>query len=107
MMELQLSKPITAHGETLHVLEMREPTYEEVEKFGIPFGYGPGGEMKIDTRSALQYLPVLAGVPRSSAAQMSLKDVFIASMKIVSFFTASESLEGSESDSTTPLTSGG
>jgi len=106
MKELKLSKPIMAHNEKLHVLELQEPTYEQVEEFGIPFSYTDKGEMRLDTRSSLAYLPVLAGIPRSSAEQLSLKDVFVASMTIVSFFTASENLPSSGSGSTTLPTSG-
>nr|WP_241199538.1 phage tail assembly protein [Erwinia billingiae] len=101
-----MTKPITAHGETLHVLEFREPTYDEVEQMGIPFNYTENGEMKLDTRACLKYIPVLAGIPRSSAGKMALKDIFMASMTIVGFFTGSEAAEISESDSTTQPTSG-
>lgn len=106
MTELQLSKPIKAHGEDVHVLELREPTYDEVEMLGIPFNYTENGEMKLDTRAALKYIPLLANIPRSSAAKMSLKDIFMASMSIVGFFTGSDSQEPSENGSTIPPTSG-
>ncbi|WP_226571245.1 phage tail assembly protein [Mangrovibacter yixingensis] len=106
MKEIVLTRAIMAAGEKLSVLELREPTYDEVEQMGIPFSYTESGEMKLDTRSALKYIPVLAGIPRSSASQMVLKDVFMVSMSIVGFFTGSESSATSESDSTTPPTSG-
>ncbi|MFT4271279.1 MAG: phage tail assembly protein [Pantoea sp.] len=106
MKELLLSKPIVAANETLSVLEIREPTYDEVEQFGIPFSYNEAGEMKLDSRVTLKYIPVLASIPRSSAAKMSLKDVFMASMTIVGFFTGSEAAADSASDSTIPPTSG-
>lgn len=104
--EFALSRPIMAHGEKVSVLELREPTYDEVEAIGIPFSYTPSGEMKLDTGSSLKYLPILAGIPRSSASQLSLKDVFMASMTIVGFFTGSEPAKASEKGSTTPPTSG-
>lgn len=34
MKELPLKKPIMAHNEKLHVLELREPTYDEIEAIG-------------------------------------------------------------------------
>ena len=37
MSELQLSKPITAHGETIHVLELRDPTGKDVRELGYPY----------------------------------------------------------------------
>lgn len=92
MKEVTLSKPIKAHGEDVHVLEMREPTYDEIEALGIPFSYTSSGEMSLNTASALKYIPVLASIPRSSAKQMTPKDVFTAGMTVISFFTDSESL---------------
>ncbi|EPW6054903.1 phage tail assembly protein, partial [Shigella sonnei] len=35
--EIVLKKPVTAHNEMLHVLELREPTYDEIEALGFPF----------------------------------------------------------------------
>lgn len=35
--ELVLKKPIMAHNEKLHVLELREPSYDEIEAIGFPF----------------------------------------------------------------------
>ncbi|MCX2192553.1 phage tail assembly protein [Pantoea agglomerans] len=86
MSELQLSKPITAHGETIHVLELREPTFDEIELIGFPFTIGSEGNIKIDSSVSLRYIPVLAGVPRSSASQMAKIDIFKASMTILGFF---------------------
>ncbi|EFE98317.1 phage tail assembly protein [Serratia odorifera] len=106
MKEFPLSKPIMAHNEKIHVLELQEPTYEQVEQFGIPFSYTDKGEMKLDTRSALAYIPALAGIPRSSAEKMALKDIFMATMTIVGFFTGSETPPPSDADSITPPISG-
>lgn len=91
--EIVLSKPIKAHGEEISVLELREPSYDEIEQFGIPFNYTASGEMNLNTASALKYIPVLAGIPRSSAAQMTPKDIFSVGMAVISFFTGSESIE--------------
>ncbi len=93
MKEITLNKPITAHGETLHVLELREPTYDEIEALGIPFSYTASGEMNLNTASALKYIPVLAGIPRSSAKQMTPGDIFLVGMAIMGFFTGSGSYE--------------
>ncbi|EGX8240539.1 phage tail assembly protein [Salmonella enterica subsp. enterica serovar Reading] len=98
--ELELKKPIVAHGETLHVLEMREPTYDEIEALGFPFSISGEGSIKLDSQVALKYIPLLAGIPRSSAAQMAKLDIFKASMVILRFFTSSETENISESDST-------
>lgn len=101
MKSIALSKPIQMHNEKISVLDIQEPTFDQVEKYGIPFSYSERGEMRLDTRSALSYLPELAGIPRSSAQQMAIHDVFIASMTIVSVFTGAQNLDLSDDDSTT------
>ena len=100
MIELVLKKPIIAHKETLHVLEIREPTYDEIEALGFPFSVSPDGGMKMDSQVALKYIPLLAGIPRSSAAQMTKLDIFKAGMIVMRFFTGLETEESSGSDST-------
>ena len=101
MSELQLTKPVSAHGETLHILELREPSFDEIEQIGFPFTIGSEGNIKIDSSVSLRYIPVLAGIPRSSASQMAKIDIFKASMTILSFFTGSGAAAISAGDSTT------
>lgn len=104
--ELVLKKPIMAHNEKLHVLELREPSYDEIEATGFPFTVSAEGAVKLDSSVALKYLPLLAGIPRSSAAQLTKLDIFKGCMLILNFFTQSETEEISEADSTTPPTTG-
>lgn len=106
MKPIALSKPITAHGETLHVVELQEPTYDQVAKFGMPFSLTDSGGVKLDAAAALAYIPALTGIPLSSAKQLALYDIFAISMSILGFFTGSKPQESSESDSTTPPISG-
>ncbi|ENT9326983.1 phage tail assembly protein [Salmonella enterica] len=95
-----------AHNEKLHVLELREPSYDEIEAIGFPFTVSGDGGVRLDSSVALKYIPVLAGIPRSSAAQLAKLDIFKACMLILNFFTRSETEEDFESGSTTPHTSG-
>ncbi|EPV9031930.1 phage tail assembly protein, partial [Shigella flexneri] len=88
--EIVLKKPVTAHNEMLHVLELREPTYDEIEALGFPFIISGEGSIKLDSQVALKYIPLLAGIPCSSAAQMAKLDIFKTSMQILRFFTQSE-----------------
>lgn len=106
MIELVLKKPLIAHKETLHVLEIREPTYDEIEALGFPFSVSPDGGMKMDSQVALKYIPLLAGIPRSSAAQMTKLDIFKAGMIVMRFFTGLGTEETSGSDSTMSRGSG-
>ncbi|EBW8717533.1 phage tail assembly protein, partial [Salmonella enterica subsp. enterica serovar Oranienburg] len=73
---------------------------------GFPFTVSGDGGVRLDSSVALKYIPVLAGIPRSSAAQLAKLDIFKACMLILNFFTRSETEEDSESESTTPHTSG-
>lgn len=104
--EIVLTAPIMAHGEKLHVLELREPSFDEVESLGFPFTVNSDGGIKVDSAASLKYIPLLAGIPRSSAQKLTLRDVFMISMSIMSFFTASGAETSSENDDTTSLTSG-
>jgi hypothetical protein len=104
--ELQLSKPIKAHSEDTHVLELREPTYDEIEAVGFPFTVSADGGIRLDSAASLKYIPILAGIPRSSAAQMAKLDIFKACMLILNFFTQSGALQASDNDSTTQHISG-
>ncbi len=93
-------------NEKLHVLELREPTYDEIERIGFPFTLSAEGGVKLDSAVALKYLPVLAEIPRSSAAQLAKLDIFKACMLILHFFTQSETEQTSDDDSTTSPGSG-
>lgn len=106
MIEFKLTAPIMAHNEKLHVLELREPTFDEVEALGFPFTVGGDGAVKVDSSVALKYIPALAGIPRSSAASLCLRDVFMISMRIMGFFTSSGTATTSDEDATTSPTSG-
>ena len=106
MKQLVLSKPITAHGETLRVIELQEPTYDQVAKFGMPFTLTGVGGVRLDAAVALAYVPELAGVPLSSVKQLSPYDIFAVSMGVLAFFTPSTASVSSEHDSTIPPTSG-
>lgn len=106
MKELKLSNPIKAHGEDAYVLELREPTYDEIEAVGFPFTVSADGGIKLDSAVSLKYIPILAGIPRSSAAQMTKLDIFKACMLILNFFTQSGAGKASGSDSSTQHTSG-
>lgn len=92
-------KPVTAHNETLHVLELREPTYDEIEAL-VFLSLFPVRAVLNWTAVALKYIPLLAGIPRSSAAQMAKLDIFKTSMQILRFFTQSETGSTSGNDST-------
>lgn len=106
MTEMQLTTPILAHNEKIYVLEFREPTYDEIEKIGFPFTLESDGSVKLDSSVALKYIPLLASIPRSSATQLARLDIYKASLQVLSFFTSSEGVKTSGSESSTLRTSG-
>lgn len=86
-MIITLIKPIKAHGEEVTELTLKDPTYAQIEKNGMPFFGTDEGDVKVDMKSALRYLPEMAGVPPSSIEQMSPPDLVKAAYGVVSFFT--------------------
>ncbi len=76
------------------MLELREPSYDETEAIEafrslFPVTAGPAGQF-----GCLKYIPVLAGIPRASAAQLAKSIVFKSLYKLIlNFFTRSETEE--------------
>jgi hypothetical protein len=98
---IKLSKPITAHGETLNELSLREPNGGDIAECGIPFEASGTGSGKIDTKSILAYISQLGAIPLSSARQMCPKDYLEAMATIMDFFDLTGVLE----TPSTPITS--
>ncbi|MDR2507612.1 MAG: phage tail assembly protein [Candidatus Accumulibacter sp.] len=65
--EIELSKPITAHGETLSRLVLREPVAGDLRDF-------PMGLEKIPFSAFLDIAARISGVPPSSINQLSARD---------------------------------
>jgi hypothetical protein len=84
--ELQLSKPITAHGETLHVLELREPTGKDVRELGYPYQMNQDESVKLLAHVVAKYISQLGGIPPSSVDDMSPSDLNAAGWVVAGFF---------------------
>lgn len=85
-MELQLTKPITAHGETVHVLELAEPTGKDVRELGYPYQMNQDESIKLLSGVVSKYIVRLANVPQSSVDQMSPADLNAAAWMVAGFF---------------------
>ena len=70
MKELELKKPITAHGETLSVLEFDEPTGKDVRELGYPYQMNQDESVRLLAHVVSKYIVRLAKVPQNS---LSLK----------------------------------
>lgn len=86
MQELELGHPITAHGETLSVLEFNEPTGKDVRELGYPYQMNQDESIKLQAHIIAKYIVRLANVPLSSVDQMSPGDLNAAGWLVAGFF---------------------
>jgi hypothetical protein len=90
MAEVKLTKLIKAHGETLTVLTLREPTGADIAECGYPFKFesaGPGQVRVFDAPAVSRYISELAGIPLPSVGQMSVIDWSRAMGEVIGFFS--------------------
>jgi len=83
---LTLSKAITAHNETLTVLEFREPTGKDVRQLGYPYQLNQDDSIKLLAGVTAKYIERLASIPMSSVDEMSPSDLNVASHLVAGFF---------------------
>lgn len=82
-----LRKPITAHDAELSVLELSEPTPEQVARLGLPYQFDvSGGAMDFKMSVVMKYIAQLSGIPASSVNQLAVPDLQGLAMEIVGFF---------------------
>ncbi|EGT4253028.1 phage tail assembly protein [Citrobacter farmeri] len=86
MQELELNHPITAHGETLSVLEFNEPTGKDVRELGYPYQMNQDESIKLQAHIIAKYIVRLANVPLSTVDQMSPGDLNAAGWLVAGFF---------------------
>ncbi|HCB3268525.1 TPA: phage tail assembly protein [Citrobacter amalonaticus] len=86
MQELELNHPITAHGETLSVLEFNEPTGKDVRELGYPYQMNQDESIKLQAHIIAKYIVRLANVPLSTVDQMSPSDLNAAGWLVAGFF---------------------
>lgn len=86
MQELQLNHPVTAHGETICVLEFNEPTGKDVRELGYPYQMNQDESIKLQAHIIAKYIVRLANVPLSTVDQMSPGDLNAAAWLVAGFF---------------------
>ncbi|EEC8625657.1 phage tail assembly protein [Escherichia coli] len=82
MKELELKKPITAHGETLSVLEFDEPTGKDVRELGYPYQMNQDESVRLLAHVVSKYIVRL----ENSVDQMSPADLNAAAWLVAGFF---------------------
>lgn len=95
MKEIKLSKSVRAHGDELHVLELREPTGKDVRELGFPYTASGDAGVKMDAGVIAKYVSRLAGVPSSSVDEMQPSDLNTISWEIVGFFLGNSAQDNS------------
>ncbi len=86
---IKLRKPITAHGEDIQELKLREPTGEDIEKCGYPLAIGEGKAYPI-AESVSKLIARLAAIPPSSVKQLAVADYQAAMGVVLGFFGSGE-----------------
>lgn len=86
MNELVLTKPIQAHGETISVLELREPTGKDVRELGFPYVTTGDAGVRLDAGVVAKYIARLGNIPPSSVDTMSPADLNAISWEVAGFF---------------------
>jgi len=95
-MKVTLSKAISAHGEDVTELDMREPTAEDVMELGFPYlvvqsDDGQGVELR--PKVAGRYISRLAKIPMSSVKQLTVGDLSKFQGLIMGFFGQGDDAE--------------
>lgn len=84
-MRVDLTKPITAHGEEVSALELREPTGGDIVDCGYPFSIG-NGEAQPNAAVVGRLISRLAAIPPSSVAALSARDFNACLGVVLGFF---------------------
>ncbi|HAT1584057.1 TPA: phage tail assembly protein [Citrobacter farmeri] len=95
MKEIKLSKPIRAHGEDVHVLELREPTGKDVRELGFPYTTTGDAGVKLDAGTVAKYVSRLADIPLSSVDSMTPSDLNAISWEVAGFFLGTSTPDNS------------
>ncbi|MDU1063057.1 MAG: phage tail assembly protein [Leclercia adecarboxylata] len=75
MTTVPLSKMVQANGEDISALELQEPSFEQIQKLGLPVSVDASGHFTVNAAVAIKYLPELAGVPPSTLKSLGPYDL--------------------------------
>lgn len=105
MITIQLKRPVTAHGEQVSEITLREPVTKEVIEIGQPMLIVVGEDGKstgieIRQRVVARWVSKLAGIPMSSVEALGLGDYSRCTAVVMGFFGDGDG-ETASSDSPT------
>lgn len=92
-LQFKLSRPIKAHGEEVHELQVKRPTPADCRKIGrMPYVLvGNSGMYSPDLEIIGSYLSVCCSIPPSSVDQLDLADFNQLAWGVCNFFAKPES----------------
>ncbi|WP_413722696.1 phage tail assembly protein [Sodalis sp. RH24] len=85
-MILELTTPISAHGEEISQIDLRDPTGKDVREIGYPYQMNPDESVKLLAGVVAKYIARLGNVPPSSVDTMSPSDLNTAGWMVAGFF---------------------
>jgi len=83
---LQLQKPVMAHGERIHVIDLKEPNGGHVRRLGYPFTINKDGQVVLFGDVVARYVSELGGVPPSTVDSMTPADLYELGWSVAGFF---------------------
>lgn len=87
---VQLSKPITAHGDEVSQITLREPTTKDVIELGLPTLIIPSDDgtpgVEVRQKVVARYIMRLAAIPLGAVESMSMNDFSVCAATIMGFF---------------------
>jgi hypothetical protein len=89
MTTIKLRKPVTAYGEEVKELTLREPLGEDLVKCGMPYRLvdTPAGmETRIDNVAIANFISALGGVPLATVNKLAAADFQEAMTVVMGFF---------------------
>ncbi|CNF16066.1 Uncharacterised protein [Yersinia rohdei] len=88
-MKLVLTAPISAHGEEITEIEMRDPTGKDVREIGYPYQLNPDESVKLLSAVVCKYITRLGNVPPNAVDTIHPADLNTAGWLVARFFLGS------------------
>jgi len=87
---IKLGKAITAHGQDVQELRLREPTTSDIRQCGYPMAFDADGVLHPQGAVIAKYIGRLGNLPAASVDQLALPDFTSAMQAILPFFGGSD-----------------
>lgn len=96
MTTITLSKPIKVHGTDITELDLQDPNFDQIQRFGLPVSMDSTGNFTVNVAVAAKYIPVLAQIPPSSLKEAAPFDINNLCWAIWRFFMIPPTMEATE-----------